>query len=360
MTEPGPATHHRSIGVRCGIALHTTFHERRREEIMTSDPRRLFRRRPLLIGAGAAALSMPSIVRAAAGKHVSYLTPGLDLPFWRTLANGIDSVARAHGGSSTVYDSHNNAQTQIQNAQDAIARKTDGILISPTDSSTCPSVLALAKKAGIPAVIADIGTDSGEYLSFIISNNYEGAYGTGKVLAKVMTDKGWNKGTVGLVTISLARLNGQARTKGFMKAMTEAGIKQGALSQMQTYTSDETFKFVQDMLTAHPEMRGLFVETDQPTLGALRALHSARRENDVAVAAFDGIPEFVPLIQSGRLVAVGMQQPFLMGEHSAEAMFTYFAGKTPPKHDLVPIMVVTPDNIGTLLPAIKKNVFGTA
>jgi ribose transport system substrate-binding protein len=318
------------------------------------------RRRPLLIGAGAAALAAPAIVRAAEGKHLAYLTPGLDLPFWRVLANGIDAVARKNGGGSTAYDSHNNAQTQIQNAQDAIARKVDGILISPTDSSTCPSVLALAAKAGIPAVIADIGTDSGSYVSFIISDNYEGAYGTGKVLAKVMTAKGWNKGTVGLVTISLARLNGQARTKGFMKAMTEAGIKQAALSQMQTYTSDETFKFVQDMLTAHPDMRGLFVETDQPTLGALRALHASRRENNVAVAAFDGIREFVPLIQSGRLVAVGMQQPYLMGRRSAEAMFAHFAGKAPPKHVLVPIMVITPDNISQHLAAIKQNVFGEA
>ena len=327
---------------------------------MKSQPIGSIRRRPFVLGAGAAVLAAPAIVRAATGKHLAYLTPGLDLPFWRTLANGIADTARKNGGTSTAYDSHNNAQTQIQNAQDAIARKVDGILISPTDSSTCPSVLALAQKAGIPAVIADIGTNSGEYLSFIISDNYKGAYGTGKVLAKVMTEKGWNKGTVGLVTISLARLNGQNRTKGFMQAMTEAGIKQGALSQMQTYTSDETFKFVQDMLTAHPDMRGLFIETDQPTLGALRALHAARRENDVALAAFDGIPEFVPLIESGRIVADGMQQPYLMGVRSAEALFTHFAGQTPPKHVLVPIMVVEPSNIANLLPTIKKNVFGTA
>jgi ribose transport system substrate-binding protein len=327
---------------------------------MKSEPTGSLRRRPLLIGAGAATVVAPTILRAAEGKHLAYLTPGLDLPFWRVLANGIDAVARKNGGSSTAYDSHNNAQTQIQNAQDAIARKVDGILISPTDSSTCPSVLALAQKANIPVVIADIGTDSGDYVSFIISNNYEGAYGTGKVLAQVMTAKGWNKGTVGLVTISLARLNGQARTNGFMKAMTEAGIKQGALSQMQTYTSDETFKFVQDMLTAHPDMRGLFIETDQPTLGALRALHASRRDNDVAVAAYDGIAEFVPLIESGRLVAVGMQQPYLMGVRSAEAMFDHFAGKTPPKQVLVPIMVVSQDNISKLLPDIKQNVFGQA
>jgi ABC-type sugar transport system substrate-binding protein len=294
----------------------------------------------------------------AAGKRVAYLTPGLDLPFWRTLGNGIKAEAEAHGGSATVYDSHNSAQTQLQNAQDAIAKSVDGIIISPTDSSTAPSVIAAAMRAKIPVVIADIGTTSGEFVSFIISDNEKGAYGVGQDLAKAMQAKGWEKGTVGLVTISLARNNGKARTKGFMQAMDEAGIKQAALSQMQTYTADETFKFAQDMLTAHPDMRGLFIETDQPTIGALRALRAARRENDVLVAAFDGIPEFIELIEQGKIVASGMQQPYLMGQNAARAMFEHFAGKEPQKEILVPILVVDKANVERLAPVVRKTTFG--
>jgi ribose transport system substrate-binding protein len=315
-------------------------------------------RRGLVAAAGlSAALATRPYPARAAGKQLAYLTPGLDLPFWRILAKGIDDTAKAAGGGSTAYDSHNNAQTQLQNAQDAIARKVDGILISPTDSSTCPAVLNLAKRAGIPVVIADIGTTGGDYVSFIISDNYQGAYGIGKVLAQKMTAKGGSK-TVGLVTISLARNNGKARTSGFMKAMDEAGIKQAALSQMQTYTADETLHFVQDMLTAHPDLGGLFIETDQPTLGALRALSAARKENQVLVAAFDGIPEFVDLIKKGTIVGSGMQQPYLMGERSAQALLDRLSGKTPEKQILVPIEVVTQENISQVEPTIRKTVFG--
>jgi ribose transport system substrate-binding protein len=317
--------------------------------------------RRTLAAAGSAALGLsllPRGVRAQPKKQIVYLTPGLDLPFWRILAKGVAAVAEKNGATSTTYDSHNSAQTQIQNAQDAIARKVDGIVISPTDSSTCPSVLEAAQRANIPVVIADIGTTGGEYVSFIISDNFEGAYGTGQALVKAMKAKGWDKGTVGLVTISLARKNGQARTAGFRKALQEGGIKDVALSQMQTYTADETFKFVQDMLTAHPEMRGLFIETDQPTIGALRALQATRRQGQVLVAAYDGIPEFAKLIEDDKIVGSGMQQPYLMGERSAEAMFDHLAGKTPPKQIVVPILVVTGDNIKQLLPTIKTTVFG--
>jgi ribose transport system substrate-binding protein len=312
----------------------------------------------LAVAGTAIAAADPHWARAAGGKRLAYLTPGLDLPFWRTLAKGIEDTAREAGGSSTTYDSHNSAQTQLQNAQDAIAKQVDGLIISPTDSSTAPAVLAAAQRAKIPVVIADIGTTGGEYVSFIISDNEQGAYGVGQQLAAAMKARGWEKNTVGLVTISLARNNGKARTNGFMRAMNEAGIKQAALSQMQTYTADETFKFVQDMLTAHPDMRGLFIETDQPSLGALRAIHAARRDDTLLLAAFDGIADFISLIDEGKIVASGMQQPYLMGQRSAQAMLDHFAGKTTERQTLVPILVVDKANVKQLEPTVRKTVFG--
>jgi len=294
----------------------------------------------------------------AANKEIVYVTPGLDLPFWRYLSKGVESVAKAKGYTFQALDSHNSAQTQLQNAQDAIARGVAGIVISPTDSSTAPSVLSLAEKAKIPVVVADIGTNSGNYVSFIISDNYEGAKGVGEALAKAMKAKGWESGSVGLVTISQARKNGQARTAGFRDAMKAAGItKEAGLQQMQSYTADETFKFVQDMLTANPDMRGLWIQTDQPAIGALRAIKAARKEGQLLLAAFDGIPDFVDLLKSGQIVASGMQQPYLMGVRSAEAMFKHLEGGTPEKQILVPILIVTSENIDQVLPTVKETVF---
>ena len=71
----------------------------------------------------------------AENKEIVYLTPGLDLPFWRYLSKGIEAQAKKEGYSYTALDSHNSAETQLKNAQDAIARGVAGIAISPTDSS---------------------------------------------------------------------------------------------------------------------------------------------------------------------------------------------------------------------------------
>jgi ribose transport system substrate-binding protein len=296
-----------------------------------------------------AALTMGSPAMAQDKGELVYMTPGLDLAFWRYVSEGVKSVANENGYGFSALDSTNDPQTQLQNAQDAIARGVAGIVLSPTDSSTAPAVLSLAKDAGIPVVIADIGTDSGEF---------EGAFGVGEALAAAMKDAGKEDATVGIVGISQARLNGQARTKGFKDAMTEGGVTGDAgLQQMQAYTPDETFKFTQDMITSNPDMGGMFIQTDGPTLGALRAIKAARMEGEILVAAFDGIPEFVPLLQSGELVVSGMQQPYLMGVRSAEAMVDHLNGGTPEKEITVPILIVTADNIDEMLPTIKETVF---
>lgn len=306
-------------------------------------------------GAGIGGLRSAS----AASKDIVYLTPGLDLPFWRYLSKGVEAAAKDKNYGFQALDSHNSAQTQLQNAQDSISRGVAGIVISPTDSSTAPSILALAKRANVPVVIADIGTNSGDYASFIISDNYSGAHGVGTALAAALKKKGWEAGSVGIIAISQARKNGQARTKGFLDGLKEGGFtgKQAGLQQMQSYTADETFKFTQDLLTANPDMRGLFVQTDQPAIGALRAVKAARRDGEILVAAFDGIPEFVDLLKSGQIVVSGMQQPYLMGQRSGEAMVSVLAGTMPDKEITVPILAVTSDNIEQELPTVRKTVF---
>ena len=140
--------------------------------------------------------------RAADNKEIVYLTPDFDLPFWRYLSKEIEAEAKKGGYPYTALDSHNSAETQLKNAQDAIARGVAGIAISPTDSSTAPSVLALAARAKIPVVVADIGTNSGDYVSFIISDNYQGAHGVGEALAAALKEKGWTDGSVGTASPS--------------------------------------------------------------------------------------------------------------------------------------------------------------
>lgn len=315
--------------------------------------------RHCMAGAALLAVMLGPARTDAAGKEIVYITAKLDLPFWRTLGKGAESVARANGYAYRMLDSQLDRAIQLRQAGEAIAHGAAGILISPIDSQSAPDVLELARKAGIPVVIADIGTNGGQYVSYIKSDNYRGAYDVGAAVAAALKEKGWQGDPYALVTISLARKNGQDRTNGFRDAMKDAGItREGGLRQMQTYSAEETTGFVKELLAATPGVRSIFVETDQPTMGALQAVRTARRQNELLIGSFDAMPEVVELLKAGPLVAVGMQQPFLMGEKAAEALVASLQGKTPAKQILVPILVATARNIGQLMPVANKTVFG--
>jgi ABC-type sugar transport system substrate-binding protein len=315
--------------------------------------------RSLIGSVFAAILFVFSTAAYSTDKQIVYITAKSDLPFWKTIGKGVKSIATSNGYGYTEMDSNLNVQKQLKNTQDAIAKNVAGIVISPVDSKSATDVLALAFKAKIPVVIADVGTNGGEYVSYVKSDNYRGAYDVGLALAAAMKDRGWGAGPFSMVTISLARKNGQDRTNGFRDAMKDAGItKESELRQMQDYSSDETFKFVKEMLTGAPALRGLFIETDQPVAGAMQAIKAAKKNGELFLVSFDAMPEVADLLKSDALVAVGMQQPYLMGEKSAEALFASLSGTPPAKQIMVSVLVGTGKNIGQLMPTVNKTVFG--
>src|SRR5579871_869319 len=74
-----------------------------REEAMKINRRNVIS--AISAAAAAASLGLAEPSRAADTKEIVYLTPGLNLPFWRYLSNGIESEAKKAGFSYTALDS---------------------------------------------------------------------------------------------------------------------------------------------------------------------------------------------------------------------------------------------------------------
>ena len=326
-------------------------------------------RRDALKAAAAVGLALPAAKLAGGSARaqqteyqVAYLTPGLNVPFWKYLSDGIKQTAAQLAADNGVtvevtdYDSTNDPSIQLQNAQDAITRKVDVIIISPTDSATAPAVLEAAAEAGIPVVIADIGTDSGDYVSFVISTNEQGAYEAGQVLMKELAAKDAGADVL-MITISQARQNGKNRTAGITKAVEEAGGSIVQFLQSESYTRAEAQGQALDLLTANPDAHGFFTQHDEATLGALTGIEDAGRAEDVILVGFDGSPESVELIKQGKLRGASMQQPVLMGRNSMDVAWRHLQGEEVEKETSVPTILVTPDNVASIEGTLADTVF---
>jgi ribose transport system substrate-binding protein len=312
----------------------------------------------LLCFAGTGLADAPASAAPQNGARLAYLVSDQRIPFWDIMARGIRQRAGELGYRMDVYSAENDAKRELQNLVRAIKDKVDGLIISPTNSSACATLLKLAERAGIPVVIADIGTDSGKYLSYISSNNREGAYLIGQVLARRLHALGWQNGRVGIISIPQKRENGKARTAGFMQAMEEAGIKGGDLRQQVNFSYRETYDFSRELIDAHPDLRALWLQGSDRYQGALDAIRDAGRQGQILLICFDAEPEFLDLIPQGTLVGAAMQQPFLMGEMAVNTMDAHRRGQAVEKEQQLPILAISAENIAEKLPVIRRNVLG--
>mgnify|MGYP000285250334 CR=1 FL=1 len=275
------------------------------------------------------------------------------------MAKGIKSKALKQGYDIEIYSSNNLKKQELTNLSKALKSKIDGLIISPINSSTAVTILKLSKLSNVPVIISDIGTDAGEYVSFVSSNNKEGAYQIGKVLAKNMKLRGWDKkGTVGIIAIPQKRANGKARTDGFMKAMNESNIKSAGLFQQQNFSYLETYNYSIELIKNNPELKAIWLQGSNRYKGALDAIKKSNKEGKIFLICFDSEPEFLDMIPDGSLLGSAMQQPYLMGVKSVELLDKHIKGFTVEKNFKLNILAISQKNIQENIPTINRNVLG--
>ncbi|MFO0067891.1 MAG: substrate-binding domain-containing protein, partial [Pirellulaceae bacterium] len=135
------------------------------------------------------------------------------------------------------------------------------------------------------------------------------------------------------------------RTKGFYDQLKELTEKQNA--QIEVVASlpgdgakDKSFKAMQDLLQAHPDLRGVFAINDPSALGACLAIEAAGRQNQVVVVGFDGQPDGRRAIEEGKIYADPVQFPDRIGQETMRAIVRYFDGQEVPKEILIPTELV--------------------
>ncbi|WNL34309.1 substrate-binding domain-containing protein [Arcobacter cryaerophilus gv. pseudocryaerophilus] len=292
-------------------------------------------------------------------KKLAYIVSDINIPFWQIISKGIKDKSNELGYEIHIYSSNNLKKNELENLASAISLKIDGLIISPINSSTASTLLEIANMNKIPTIVADIGSDSQNYLSFISSDNKKGAYELGKILSKYMKSLSWNKeGTVGIIAIPQKRLNGKDRTIGFIQALEEDNIKVSGMYQQVDFSYEETYNYSKKLIDENKNLRAIWLQGSDKYKGALDAIKKANKQNEIALICFDAEPEFLEMIQNGDLVASAMQQPYIIGQEAVVSLNNYFNNKEVKKEQKMEILSISKENIDDKLKIIKLNVLG--
>jgi ribose transport system substrate-binding protein len=91
-----------------------------------------------------------------------------------------------------------------------------------------------------------------------------------------------------------------------------------------------------EILTAHPNIVGIFAVNDPSGLGAYSAVHKAGREEQVTIIAFDASPAGKQAVFEKKLYDSPQQFPRRMAKGTVEAFVKYLNGEEVPPKTFIP------------------------
>jgi ribose transport system substrate-binding protein len=289
------------------------------------------------------ATTAPTSAPASSGK----VTLGLALstlnnPFFVTLRDGAQKEADAEGVTLVVVDAQNDPAKQASQIEDLISKKVSAILLNPTDSNAVVPAVQKANAANIPVFTVDRSAAGGTVVSHIASDNVAGGKMAADFLCKAIGSKGNVVELQGIAGTSAARDRG----KGFDDEM--AATCSGAKIVVQRPADFDRAKgnsVFADILTAQPDIAGVFAHNDEMVLGAIQAADAAKRTGIVFVG-FDAIDDAVAAVKAGKLAATIAQQPAVIGQLGVQTAVKSLKGESVPASIPVPLSLVTKDTVG--------------
>ena len=258
----------------------------------------------LLAAALAASITAPAMAKDA----IALVISTLDNPFFVTLKEGAEKQAKALDYDLVVLDSQNDPAKELANVEDISVRGVKILLINPTDSDAVGNAIAVANQKKLPVITLDRAANKGQVVSHIASDNISGGEMAGNYIAEKLGKGAKIIQLEGLAGTSAARERGA----GFAKAAQAHDFKILA-SQPADFDRSKGLNVMENLLTAQPEVQGVFAQNDEMALGALRAIQAAGKK-DLVLVGFDGTDDGVKAVKGGKMAATIAQQPEKIGE----------------------------------------------
>jgi len=274
---------------------------------------------------------------------VGVVPKGANHIFWQTVHAGAIKAAQEFGFEIewNAPSIETDSSRQIEIVDSMINRHLAGIVLAPVDRQALVAVVERAARAGIPVSIFDSAIDTEAIISFVATDNTE----AGRMAARRMGEILGGKGKVGLVGFMPGSASTMEREHGFQDEIRTRfpGINiVGLLFGMADRA--KAMAVTENILTAQPDLAGLFADNESSSAGAVQALKSRGTKN-VKLVAFDASDQLLADLRGGAIDSIVVQNPFRMGYESTRAIGQKLRGETPPGRQDSGSALITKDDL---------------
>jgi len=276
-------------------------------------------------------------------KVIGVVPKGANHIFWQTVHAGAIKAALESGyrvewnAPALEIDS----SRQIEIVESMVNRKLAGIVLAPVDRKALVSVVERAGREGIPVSIFDSAIDTPKRLCYVATNNTEG----GRIAARRLGELLSGKGKVAIIGFMAGSGATMEREEGFQDELKQkfpgiqmVGLFFGMADRAKAMAATE------NVLSAHPDLAGLFADNESSSSGAVQALKS-RNARGVRLVAFDSSEQLVRDCRDGWIDSLVVQDPFKMGYESTKAVAMHVAGQAISTHIDSGVRLILPEQL---------------
>lgn len=259
--------------------------------------------------------------------------------FFMSIKAGVDDAAKEAGveyqwngpGEETDH------ARQIQIVDAMVTQRVDAIAISATDQTALVAPVRRAIAAGIPVTVFDSGLDVDDYVTFVATDNYEAGQNAARLLAGLVGGKG-------KVAMLMHKPGGKStgdREKGFDEIMAKEfpNVKVVA-RQFGMADRAKSRAAAENILTAHPDLAGMFASAEANSLGAIHAIRSRGMSGKLRLITFDFSDTHVEALKEGTIDIMLVQDPHRIGYEALKSLTDKLSGKTPAKRMDLKVRVI--------------------
>jgi len=273
-------------------------------------------------------------------ESVGLMVQDLGNPFFASMDNGVKAAAEELGATYTAQDGRQDLAAQNDQIDAFIQQGLDVLLINAVDSDGIGPAVQRAVDAGITVVAVDVGAKNAQ--ATVTTDNVQ----AGQLACESLIEQIGGTGNI-LIVDGTPITSVQDRMEGCQSALdANPGVKVVG-TQSGDNSRDEALTLTTDMLTANPDVVGIFGINDPTALGANLAAQQAGKTG-LIITGVDGSPEAIKEMETpgSMFKATSAQDPNLLGATGLEMAVKLRAGETLDEETiLVPSTIVDSSNI---------------
>lgn len=283
------------------------------------------------------------------GEKIGVLISSTSNEFWGTMKTRYEEAGKELGVEVEVFeaDAEDDTQGQLDALNTMVTMDFDVIILSPIDGTNLIPGIVAANEAEIPVINLGPGvdmealSDAGGHLDGKITVNFEEQ---GSTVANDMIARMEDGGKVAILSGLEGAGQSVGRTNG-AKAVFEGaeGVELAAV-QACDWDTEKAYEATKDILTANPDLKGIFACNDNMALAAVQALQEMGNE-DVMVYGVDYTSDAKAAIQEGTMMGSMTYSSAIYTKAAEEMAMLIAQGKTFEEPVYLPLTLVTQDNV---------------